>query len=44
MILSDDVKAQDSANAFTFLFLGNRGNARVSLDFFKQNLEKIRQK
>lgn len=44
MILSDDVRAQDSANALTFLFMGNRGNARIALPFFKEKVEEIRKK
>lgn len=44
MILSDDLKAQDSVNAFTFLFMGNRGNARTALQFVIDNVEEIRRK
>ncbi|CAH2105881.1 unnamed protein product [Euphydryas editha] len=44
MILSDDLKAQDSVNAFSFLFMGNRGNARIALQFVKDNVEEIRRK
>lgn len=44
MILSDDLKAQDSVNAFTFLFMGNRGNARTALQFVINNVEEIRRK
>ncbi|XP_064071370.1 membrane alanyl aminopeptidase-like [Vanessa tameamea] len=41
MILSDDLKAQDSVNAFTFLLMGNRGNAKIVLQFVKDNVESI---
>ncbi|XP_049870024.1 membrane alanyl aminopeptidase-like [Pectinophora gossypiella] len=42
MILSDDVKAQDRLNAFTFLFMGDRKNTHAALDFIKENIDDIR--
>ncbi|XP_028172421.1 membrane alanyl aminopeptidase-like isoform X1 [Ostrinia furnacalis] len=42
MILSDDVKAQDTVNAFTFLFMGDKGNAKIALQFLKERTEEIR--
>lgn len=44
MILSDDLKAQDSVNAFTFLYMGDRGNAKVALEFMKERVEEVRRK
>ncbi|XP_053603828.1 uncharacterized protein LOC128671405 [Plodia interpunctella] len=43
MILNDDlVKAQDRVNAFTFLYMGSRDNAKVALQYVKQNVDAIR--
>ncbi|XP_041970213.1 membrane alanyl aminopeptidase-like [Aricia agestis] len=44
MILSDDIKSQDSINAFTYLFMGDRANAKVALEFLKENHLMIREK
>ncbi|XP_050343239.1 membrane alanyl aminopeptidase-like [Nymphalis io] len=44
MILSDDLKAQDSVNAFTFLLMGSRGNAKIALQFLKENVDNIAKK
>ncbi|KPJ03375.1 Membrane alanyl aminopeptidase [Papilio xuthus] len=42
MVLSDDVKAQDRVNALTFLYMGDRNNAKVALQFVKQRVNDIR--
>nr|ADZ05467.1 aminopeptidase N2 [Cnaphalocrocis medinalis] len=42
MLLSDNIKAQDRLNGFTFLFMGNRGNSKVALQFLKQRVADIR--
>ncbi|CAK1599085.1 unnamed protein product [Parnassius mnemosyne] len=42
MVLSDDVKAQDRLNALTFLYAGDRNNAKVALQFIKERIEDIR--
>ncbi|XP_034829842.1 membrane alanyl aminopeptidase-like [Maniola hyperantus] len=44
MILSDDLKAQDSVNAFTFLYIGSRSNTNAALQFIKSRLEEVRRK
>lgn len=44
MILSDDLRAQDSSNAFTFLFMGDRQNTKYTLDFMKERWEEVRKK
>ncbi|XP_023950043.2 membrane alanyl aminopeptidase-like [Bicyclus anynana] len=44
MILSDDLKAQDSVNAFTFLYIGSRSNTKPALEFIKNRLEDVRRK
>ncbi|CAH2225059.1 jg2695, partial [Pararge aegeria aegeria] len=44
MILSDDLKAQDSVNAFTFLYIGSRSNTKHALEFIKNRLEDVRKK
>ncbi|KAG6458913.1 hypothetical protein O3G_MSEX011120 [Manduca sexta] len=43
MILTDEVKAQDTVNAFTFFYMGDRSNARVALEFLKPRVEQVRQ-
>ncbi|XP_045535068.1 membrane alanyl aminopeptidase [Papilio machaon] len=42
MVLSDDVKAQDRVNALTFLYMGDRNNAKIALQFVKQRVDDIR--
>ncbi|KAL0882641.1 hypothetical protein ABMA27_001076 [Loxostege sticticalis] len=42
MVLSDKVKAQDRANALTWLYAGNRGNAKVALQYLKKNIDAFR--
>lgn len=43
MILNDDiVKAQDRVNAFTFLMMGDRSNAKVVLDYLKEKTDDIK--
>ncbi|CAK1546280.1 unnamed protein product [Leptosia nina] len=44
MVLSDNVKAQDSVNAMTFLYMGNRANAKIALEFLKTRVEQFRRK
>ncbi|XP_072939870.1 putative aminopeptidase-2 [Epargyreus clarus] len=44
MVLSDDVKAQDSVNAMTFLYMGDRANAKVALQYIKPRVEQFRRK
>ncbi|XP_073942541.1 uncharacterized protein [Choristoneura fumiferana] len=41
-ILTDDVKAQDRVNAFTFLYMGNRANANLALEFLKERIDDVR--
>ncbi|XP_063377572.1 uncharacterized protein LOC134664758 [Cydia fagiglandana] len=41
-ILTDDVKAQDRVNAFTFLYMGNRENANIALEFLKERIDDVR--
>ncbi|XP_048007615.1 membrane alanyl aminopeptidase-like [Leguminivora glycinivorella] len=41
-ILTDDVKAQDRVNAFTFLYIGNRENANIALEFLKERIDDVR--
>lgn len=44
MILDDDVvKHQDRLNAFSFLLMGHRSNAKVALDFLMANVDRIRE-
>lgn len=42
MVLSDDVKAQDRVNALTFLYMGNRENTKIALQFLKEHVNEIR--
>lgn len=41
-ILSEEVKAQDRSNAFSFLFSGDRGNGRAALPFIIERIDDIR--
>lgn len=41
-ILTDDVKAQDRVNAFTFLYMGHRSNANLALEFLKERIDDVR--
>ncbi|KAM3967233.1 membrane alanyl aminopeptidase-like [Aphomia sociella] len=41
-ILTDEVKAQDRVNAFSFLYMGNQENANIALQFLKENIAEIR--
>nr|AIK67332.1 aminopeptidase N [Plutella xylostella] len=43
MVLTDAVKAQDRVNAFTYLYMGDRGNAQKALQFIKTNHNQIRE-
>ncbi|CAH0703046.1 unnamed protein product [Spodoptera exigua] len=40
-ILTDDVKAQDRLNAFTFFYMGDQSNAKFALPFIKENVKEI---
>ncbi|XP_047510693.1 membrane alanyl aminopeptidase-like [Pieris napi] len=44
MVLRSNVKAQDSLNALSFLYMGNRANARTALEFLKPRVEEFRKK
>lgn len=42
MMLTPEVKAQDRVNAFTFYLMGDRNNAKIALDWFKDNVDALR--
>ncbi|XP_050667589.1 membrane alanyl aminopeptidase-like [Leptidea sinapis] len=44
MVLSNDVRAQDSVNALTFLYMGNRANAKAALEYLKPRVNEFRNK
>ncbi|KAJ2952365.1 hypothetical protein O0L34_g4649 [Tuta absoluta] len=41
-ILTPDVRAQDRVNAFTFLYMGDRKNANLALQFIKERYDEIK--
>ncbi|GBP46438.1 Membrane alanyl aminopeptidase [Eumeta japonica] len=44
MVVSDDVRAQDRVNGFTFLYMGHRENSKAALQFIKENTELVRER
>lgn len=43
MILTPEVKAQDSVNTFTYYYMGDRNNAKVALEWLKDNIDGVRE-
>jgi len=41
LILTEDVKAQDRVNAFTFFYMGDASNAKYAIPFIKENVKEI---